>query len=81
MVAPTSSTWPCGICFVVMCGVSHSGMLSLLVVLRDGKSMKSPRWDARASWGQWPDWVSKSPVCTENLNPGVVVMKSAQDGA
>jgi hypothetical protein len=27
-------------------------------------------------------WVSASmPVCTENLNTGVAVMKSAQDGA
>ena len=25
--------------------------------------------------------VSGPPVCTENLNTGVVVMKSAQDGA
>jgi hypothetical protein len=26
-------------------------------------------------------WVDSSPVCTENLSSGVVVMKSAQDGA
>jgi hypothetical protein len=28
---------------------------------------------------QWPK-SDQAPVCTENLNPNVVVMKSAQDG-
>jgi hypothetical protein len=29
----------------------------------------------------WNDGLRSTPVCTENLNTGVAVMKSAQDGA
>jgi len=31
-----------------------NGMLSLLVVMHDGKAVETPRWVAKASSGVWP---------------------------
>jgi hypothetical protein len=46
-------------------------------------------WDGRKTYDRWPPGALekmdcdeiKIPVCTDNLNAGVAVMKSAQDGA